>query len=84
MVRAYFEEAKWFNSGYVPTFEEYLDVSVKSSGYPMLPVQSLICLGENVEKKAFDLVISVPKVVRSSAIIARLVDDRQTYKVSIW
>ena len=46
LVRAYFVEAKWFNTKYVPTFEEYLDVSIMSSGYPMLAVQSLIGIGE--------------------------------------
>ncbi|KAF5944553.1 hypothetical protein HYC85_018630 [Camellia sinensis] len=42
LVRAYFVEANWFNTKYVPTFEEYLSISVMSSGYPMLAVQSLV------------------------------------------
>ncbi|KAJ0102225.1 hypothetical protein Patl1_04448 [Pistacia atlantica] len=81
LVRAYFVEAIWFNTKYVPTFEEYLEISVMSSGYPMLSVQALVGLEEVATKEAFDWAISVPRILRSSALIARLVDDIHTYKV---
>ncbi|KAK2984766.1 hypothetical protein RJ640_004591 [Escallonia rubra] len=81
LVRAYFAEANWFNKKYMPTFEEYLGVSVMSSGYPMLAVQSLVGMDEIATKQAFDWVISVPKIVKSCALIARLVDDLKTHKV---
>ncbi|KAK2984767.1 hypothetical protein RJ640_004592 [Escallonia rubra] len=81
LVRAYFAEANWFNKKYMPTFEEYLGVSVMSSGYPMLAVQSLVGMEEIATKQAFDWVISVPKIVKSCALIARLVDDLKTHKV---
>ncbi|CAL5409992.1 unnamed protein product [Camellia sinensis] len=81
LVRAYFVEANWFNTKYVPTFEEYLSISVMSSGYPMLAVQSLVGIGKIATKEAFDWVLNVPKIVESCALIARLVDDIQTHKV---
>ncbi|KAA8523762.1 hypothetical protein F0562_010185 [Nyssa sinensis] len=81
IVRSYFREANWYYKGYMPTFEEYLSVSVMSSGYPMLAVQSLIGMGEVATKEAFDWVITVPKIVWSSGLIARLADDIQTHKV---
>ncbi|KAJ0103302.1 hypothetical protein Patl1_04451 [Pistacia atlantica] len=81
LVRAYFVEAIWFNTKYVPTFEEYLEISVMSSGYPMLSVQALVGLEEVATKEAFDWAISVPRILRSSALICRLVDDIHTYKV---
>ncbi|XP_031284207.1 delta-guaiene synthase 3-like [Pistacia vera] len=81
LVRAYFVEAIWFNTKYVPTFEEYLEISVMSSGYPMLSVQALVGLEEVATKEAFDWAISVPRILRSSALIAHLVDDIHTYKV---
>ncbi|KAA8523765.1 hypothetical protein F0562_010188 [Nyssa sinensis] len=80
-VRAYFREENWYYEGYMPTFEEYLSVSVMSSGYPMLAVQSLIGMADIATKEAFDWVITMPKIVRSCALIARLVDDIQTHKV---
>ncbi|KAA8523770.1 hypothetical protein F0562_010193 [Nyssa sinensis] len=79
--RAYFREANWYYKLYMPTFEENLSVSVMSSGYPMLAIQSLIGMADIATKEAFDLVIAVPKIVRSCALIARLVDDIQTHKV---
>ncbi|KAI8007435.1 (-)-germacrene D synthase [Camellia lanceoleosa] len=81
LVRAYFVEANWFNTKYMPTFEEYLSISVMSSGYPMLAVQSLVGIGKIATKEAFDWVLNVPKIVKSCALIARLVDDIQTHKV---
>ncbi|CAL5341824.1 unnamed protein product [Camellia sinensis] len=77
LVRAYFVEANWFNTKYMPTFEEYLSISVMSSGYPMLAVQSLVGIRKIATKEAFN----VPKIVKSCALIARLVDDIQTHKV---
>lgn len=52
-----------------------------SSGYPMLSVQALVGLEEVATKEGFDWAISVPRIIRSSALIARLVDDIHTYKV---
>ncbi|KAA8523773.1 hypothetical protein F0562_010196 [Nyssa sinensis] len=79
--KGYIREVNWYYKGYMPTFEEYLSVSVMSSGYPMLAVQSLISMADIATKEAFDWVITVPNIVRSCALIARLVDDIQTHKV---
>ncbi|KAK9209485.1 hypothetical protein WN944_001851 [Citrus x changshan-huyou] len=82
LVRAYFVEAKWFNAKYVPTFEEYMENSTISSGYPMLAVEALVGLEDMaITKQALDWAISVPKIIRSSSLIARLDDDVHTYKV---
>ncbi|KAH9651244.1 alpha-terpineol synthase [Citrus sinensis] len=82
LVRAYFVEAKWFNAKYVPTFEEYMENSTMSSGYPMLAVEALVGLEDMaITKQALDWAISVPKIIRYSSLIARLDDDVRTYKV---
>ncbi|KAI7981010.1 (-)-germacrene D synthase [Camellia lanceoleosa] len=81
LVRAYFVEANWFNTKYMPTFEECLSISVMSSGYPMLAVQFLVGIRKIATKEAFDWVLNVPTIVKSCALIARLVDDIQTHKV---
>nr|WHU05657.1 terpene synthase TPS10 [Freesia viridis] len=77
---AYFHEAKWASKGYMPSLEEYLEISVTSSGYPMLTCASLILMGE-VTKDAIDWAFSVPKIVKASALIARLMDDLVTTKL---
>ncbi|XP_043700443.1 (-)-germacrene D synthase-like [Telopea speciosissima] len=78
-VRDYFIEAKWFNEGYIPTFEEYMGIALTSSGYPMLTVTSFVLIGGMadiiVTKEALDWVIDDPKLVRVSALISRLMDD---------
>uniref|UniRef100_UPI00397F6515 terpene synthase family protein n=1 Tax=Salmonella sp. s58078 TaxID=3159699 RepID=UPI00397F6515 len=36
LVRAYFNESKWYHENYVPTFEEYMKTGLTTGGYPML------------------------------------------------
>ena len=79
--RAYFHEAKWLHEGRIPTMEEYMSIARVSSGYPMLTATSFIGMGKIVTKEAFDWVISDPKIVTASAVIARLMDDITSHKV---
>ncbi|KAF5948527.1 hypothetical protein HYC85_014484 [Camellia sinensis] len=57
LVRACFVEANWFSTKYMPTIEECLSISVMSSGYPTLAVQSLIGIGKIATKEAFDWLV---------------------------
>ncbi|ONK72264.1 uncharacterized protein A4U43_C04F17540 [Asparagus officinalis] len=81
LVGAYFKEAKWANKGYMPTLEEYLNISVMSSGYPMLICVALIVMEQEVTAAVLDLVLSVPKAVEASALISRLRDDLVSTKM---
>ena len=80
-VRAYFAEAKWFHEQHIPTMEEYMRVALLSSGYSLLATSSFIGMGEIVSKEAFDWVISDPKIIRASTVIARFMDDMTSHKV---
>ncbi|XP_028078878.1 probable terpene synthase 2 [Camellia sinensis] len=62
LVRACFVEANWFSTKYMPTIEECLSISVMSSGYPTLVVQSLIGIGKIATKEAFDWVLNFAKL----------------------
>nr|QSK97104.1 terpene synthase [Curcuma wenyujin] len=73
--RSYFQEAKWGAEGYVPSLEEHLCVSLKSTGYPVITCASFVGLGEDTTKDAFEWVASFPKILKSSTIICRLMDD---------
>lgn len=84
LVRAYFNEAKSFNMKQIPTMEEYMEVAIPSSGYPMLIAVSFVFMGEIVTKEAFEWIFSNPKVITASAVIARLMDDSGSHKVLIY
>nr|QHU78612.1 monoterpene synthase [Albizia julibrissin] len=75
LVRAYFVEAKWYNSNYTPTMEEYMDNALVTSGYRMLTATSFIRMGPIAKEEAFQWLASGPKIVRASQIICRLMDD---------
>ncbi|KAF5478802.1 hypothetical protein F2P56_005332 [Juglans regia] len=80
LVRAYFNEAKSFNMKKIPTMEEYMEIAIPSSGYPMLIAVSFVFMGEIVTKEAFEWIFSNPKVITASAVIARLMDDSGSHK----
>ncbi|MCE2055248.1 hypothetical protein HAX54_042275 [Datura stramonium] len=78
LTRAYFDEAKWYHhsDSYVPTFEEYMKVSLVSSGYMMVATNSLVGIEDNlINKNIMDWVTKEPIVVQASSVIARLMDD---------
>ncbi|XP_043701572.1 (-)-germacrene D synthase-like [Telopea speciosissima] len=81
-VRAYFVEAKWFNEGFIPTFEEYMGIALTSCGYYMLTVTSFLGMGNIIEtKEALDWAIDDPKLVRASSLVNRLMDDIVSHKM---
>ncbi|KAM7490781.1 hypothetical protein LguiA_033702 [Lonicera macranthoides] len=75
LVRAYFDEAKWYHEGYVPTMEEYMEVASVSAGYIMVATTSFVGMGELVTKQALDWVSNTPLIVKACSVIARLTDD---------
>ncbi|KAF3943865.1 hypothetical protein CMV_029611 [Castanea mollissima] len=80
LVRAYFDEAKWFHQNYIPTMEEYMHLALKTSGYPMLTAISFLGMDDIVTKEAFDWVFSNPKIITASSVICRLMDDMKSHK----
>ncbi|KAI3456992.1 hypothetical protein Pfo_013655 [Paulownia fortunei] len=79
LVRAYFEEAKWLYSKYMPMMEEYMKVALISGAYMMLSTTSLVGMGNLVTKEDFDWVSSEPVIVRAASTICRLMDDMVGY-----
>ncbi|KAL6870806.1 hypothetical protein ACP4OV_014654 [Aristida adscensionis] len=81
LVKAYNEEVKWREQGYVPaTVEEHLQVSVRSGACHLLSCASFIGMGDIATKDAFDWVRGVPKIVKALCIILRLSDDLMSYE----
>ncbi|GLT83471.1 hypothetical protein SLE2022_017590 [Rubroshorea leprosula] len=80
LVRAYFQEAKWFHEKYTPTLDEYMPVALISSGYEMMAVTSIIGLGDIATEDSFNWLLNQPKIVTASEAIARLMDDIASHK----
>ncbi|THG00895.1 hypothetical protein TEA_026264 [Camellia sinensis var. sinensis] len=80
LVRAYFEEAKWFHQGYVPSMEEYMRVALVTCGYTMQATTSFVGMREVVYKEAFDWVSSDPLIVQASSLVNRLMDDMVSHE----
>lgn len=61
--------------------EEYMNVAILSSGYPLLKITSFLGMGDIATQEAFDWASKHPKIVRASSTIARLMDDLVGHKV---
>ncbi|KAL5549586.1 hypothetical protein UlMin_004817 [Ulmus minor] len=78
--KAYFDEAKWLNQGYFPTMEEYLEVALVSTCYPMLTLSSFVGMGDVITKDVFEWIFNNPKILRASTVICRYMDDIVSHK----
>lgn len=79
---AFLEEAKWFNSGYMPKFREYLDNGVTSAGSYMAMVHATFLVGDSLSKETISMMKSNPRLFSCSGEILRLWDDLGTSTVS--
>ncbi|XP_061983744.1 (-)-germacrene D synthase-like [Populus nigra] len=79
-VQAYFVEARWLHENYMPTMDEYMRISLISSGYPLLTCISFVGMGDIVTKDAFEWLNKDPKIVKAASVIARLMDDIVSHK----
>ncbi|GLT69693.1 hypothetical protein SLA2020_418240 [Shorea laevis] len=75
VMKAYFDEAKWRQEGFIPPLEEYMKTALITCAYPMLITNSFVGMGEVASKEAFDWISNDPKMVKACAIICRLMDD---------
>ncbi|KAL5804323.1 hypothetical protein ACOSQ3_031123 [Xanthoceras sorbifolium] len=77
LVKAYCVEAKWCNESYVPTMEEYMDISLVTTGYPMLAITSFLGMGKIANRDVLEWSSNdnYPKIIKASTIICRLMDD---------
>nr|WBO38674.1 terpene synthase 3 [Aquilaria agallochum] len=80
IVRSYQREAEYFHTGYVPSYDEYMENSIISGGYKMFIILMLIGRGEFELKETLDWASTIPEMVKASSLIARYIDDLQTYK----
>ncbi|KAF9588427.1 hypothetical protein IFM89_010186, partial [Coptis chinensis] len=79
--KALLDETKIMYSGVVPTMEEWLPISAVTAAINIFAVDAVMNLGELATKEVFDWMASMPKIIRCSYLINRLLDDIGTYKV---
>ncbi|KAL5548165.1 hypothetical protein UlMin_003396 [Ulmus minor] len=75
LARAYLIESKWFQTNYVPSFEEYVQLGLATCGYSMLTTTAYLGMGDIATKEAFDWASNYPKIIKSTSLICRYMDD---------
>ncbi|KAK4714183.1 hypothetical protein R3W88_020090 [Solanum pinnatisectum] len=83
LLRAYFQEAKWYHAKDVPTMEEYIKNGIPSSTYLLLATTCWLGMGDVATKDAFDWISNEPTILVASCIIARLLNDLVTHEIEV-
>ncbi|PPS12037.1 hypothetical protein GOBAR_AA08616 [Gossypium barbadense] len=75
LAQAYLLEAKWTHQNYKPTFEEFRDNALPTSGYGMLAITAFVGMGDVITPETFEWATNDPKIIKASTIICRFMDD---------
>nr|AQT33224.1 chloroplast sabinene synthase [Murraya koenigii] len=78
LCKAYFAEAKWYNSGYIPTFQEYMENAWISITAPLMLIHAYAFTANPITKEALEFLQDSPNIIRFSSMIVRLADDLGT------
>ncbi|KAF4357556.1 hypothetical protein G4B88_026935 [Cannabis sativa] len=62
LIRAYLEEARWLNDGYLPSFDEHLKVSYVSCAYTTLIATSYVGMHDIVTHETLNWLSKDPKI----------------------
>ncbi|KAG4215821.1 hypothetical protein ERO13_A01G200800v2 [Gossypium hirsutum] len=80
LAQAYLLEAKWTHQNYKPTFEEFRDNALPTSGYGMLAITAFVGMGDVITPETFEWATNDPKIIKASTIICRFMDDIAEHK----
>ncbi|CAN1239174.1 Probable terpene synthase 3 [Linum grandiflorum] len=75
VVRLYLEEVRWFDKDWVPTVEEYRQISSLSTCYEWMIYAGLCGMGGSVSKEVFEWLFSKPNLLIATTDLCRLMDD---------
>lgn len=78
LCKAYLLEAKWYTSGYTPTFQEYMDNAWISISAPVILVHAYFLSRNLPTKEALKQSEEYPNIIRWSSMVLRLADDLGT------
>lgn len=79
-LRGYFNEAKCYYQGRIPTVEEYMLTGLDTGTILLLSTTAFLGMGDVATEEAFQWLFSNSKMLRASAAIGRLVDDIVTHE----
>ncbi|XP_049346022.1 sesquiterpene synthase 15b-like [Solanum verrucosum] len=75
LVRAYFQEAKWYHGNTGPRMEEYMMNGIQTSTVPYVSTACWLGMGDEATKEAFEWITTEPPILVASSIISRLLND---------
>ncbi|PSR84547.1 (-)-alpha-terpineol synthase [Actinidia chinensis var. chinensis] len=78
LCKCYLVEAKWYYSGYTPTFQEYMENAWISISAPVILTHAYFLCTNLITKEGAECVERNPNIIRWSATILRLADDLGT------
>lgn len=83
LCRSFMLEAKWFYTGYKPSFQEYIENAWISIAAPVVLVHAYFLVTNPITKEALECLEGYPDIIRWSSLIVRLTDDLGTSKVRV-
>ncbi|KAJ6349215.1 hypothetical protein OIU77_006741 [Salix suchowensis] len=78
LCKSYLVEAKWYYSGYTPSFQEYMDNAWISMSAPVSLVYAYFYVSSPTVEEASHFLEEYPDIIRWSSMIFRLADDLGT------
>lgn len=81
MCKCFLLEAKWYNSGYIPTLQEYMDNAWISVSGPVILLHAYTLISNTATEADFQILEEYPKIIRWSSMIFRLANDLGTSSV---
>ncbi|KAK3023440.1 hypothetical protein RJ639_042684, partial [Escallonia herrerae] len=78
LCKAYLVEAKWYNNGYIPTLEEYMNNAWISISAPVMLTHCYFSSTDCITEEALECLEKCPNIIRWPAVILRLIDDLAT------
>ncbi|OEL20250.1 Alpha-humulene synthase, partial [Dichanthelium oligosanthes] len=78
--KSYLQEAEWSHHGYIPSFNDQVNVSVKSAGGELVAIGLLFGLGDVATKEVFEWAIRNSDTVRAVGQVSRFMDDLADFK----
>ncbi|KAK8273635.1 hypothetical protein V6Z11_D10G019900 [Gossypium hirsutum] len=78
LLRSYLLEARWYHSGYTPTFEEYMKNAWISITGPLVAIKASLFVTNQTNQKELEFLESYPDLLYWSSVIFRLQDDLGT------
>ncbi|XP_037418249.1 eudesmanediol synthase-like [Triticum dicoccoides] len=77
----YLREAVLSSKKYRPSFKEHEEISIMTSGLPMLTLVTLMGYGDVASQEVFEWVDRVPGMVRAGSQVTRFLNDMSSYKL---